>query len=374
MDSRERIYTVLKKHEPADRVPWMFNFGSARGMHPELARKYKQYAGFTEPVYEHFDSDVVCIFSPENDDNDMRISGGLTFNSNGIDPTKYFDEKLLSNKNGYLDPWGNFVTPWERDPFLVHNHAPLSEADSLEEFESYPFPTINEESLRLAKLEADAIRAKGKMSVIHSGSVFEQCWLIRGHQEFLMDMCAEPMFVEALVERVTEWNLELVRKLAAIGVDIFACYDDLGAQRSLQMSPDFYRKYIKPAWKRIWDEIKRLRPDAIIFQHSCGCIQDIIPDMIEIGLDALHPIQPETMDVYKIAENYQKDIAIWGTVSAQKTMPCGTPEDVDNEIRERMERIGKKGSFLLSPANTLGSEVPMENVQAFADAARKYSV
>jgi uroporphyrinogen decarboxylase len=202
--------------------------------------------------------------------------------------------------------------------------------------------------------------------------MYEWTKYIRGEENLYMDYIANPKIVEAMVDKVSNFTGELARRFQEIGLDILSFYDDFGAQDKLQISPGHWRQFVKPAWKRIWEEVRSRNKDSIIFLHSCGCVEEIIPDLIEIGLDVLHPIQPETMDVYEISRKYQKDLALWGTVSNQRTIPLGTPDEIDREIRERVEKMGKKGGFIVSPANIMGPEIPMENIDAFAKACEKY--
>ncbi|MCL4386669.1 MAG: hypothetical protein M1326_10230 [Cyanobacteria bacterium] len=156
------------------------------------------------------------------------------------------------------------------------------------------------------------------------------------------------------------------------GVDILCFYDDLGSQNGLQISPEIFRKFYKPFYKKLWQKIKSDFKNKYIFLHSCGNISEIIADLIECGLDILHPIQPETMDVYSIVKEYKKDLVFWGTMSNQKTFPFGSKEDIFKEVKDRVKNIGSQSGLVLGSSNTLGKDIPIENIKYFTEACKTY--
>jgi uroporphyrinogen decarboxylase len=383
MTSRERVYTTLKEKKPADKVLWSFNFGATQGFNPNLLLQYKRKHQIRKPICEHFDYDIITVLDPDrvhpididgNTDGKIGIEalvGGVGFISNGIDPAEYFQMDTLP-KGGYFDPWGIYHYPWSLDPTFEVYIGPFQGKEDIRELPQYPSPKVDWESIKRAKADIEAIRKSGKASVCYAGSVYEWSHYIRGLEGLMVDMYTDPQAVHLLFNKVGDFVLELSAALQDIDVDILAFYDDFGQQDRLQISPAFWRTFVKPVWKRIWAETKRRNKETIIFLHSCGCIEEIIGDLEEIGLDVLHPLQPETMDVYEVAGRHHGDLALWGTVSAQQTIPFGTPDDLTGEIKERVERIGKNGAFVVSPANIMGPEVPLENIDAFANACETY--
>jgi uroporphyrinogen decarboxylase len=320
-------------------------------------------------IYDHFNYDVVNVLAPEKTGSGW-LAGGVGLMTNGIEKEKYYDTAQIP-QNAFFDPWGICNVPWETDPTFEYFINPLKNIKTLRDIENYPCPKIDEKSLELVGREVREIRDSGRMSSSYSGSLYEWCWNLRGQEEFMTDLYDHPEYVEALTEKVSEFTKILALATVRAGADVLAFYDDAGMQTALQISPVHWRKYIKPGWKKIWEAVKRENSESIIFLHSCGCIEEIIPDLIEIGLDVLHPIQPETMDVYKICEKFGGDIAFWGTVSSQRTIPFGSRQEISDEIKARVEKIGKKGGFVLSPANIMGPEVPFDNISAFAEAAEE---
>jgi uroporphyrinogen decarboxylase len=116
--------------------------------------------------------------------------------------------------------------------------------------------------------------------------------------------------------------------------------------------------------------LRREFPEVLFFLHSCGKIEEILPDLVEVGFDVLHPLQPECHDIDEVVARYQGQVTFWGTVSAQKTLPLGTREEVEREARHRMSLAFTRGNLIPSPANTIGPEVPVENVLVFIEACR----
>jgi uroporphyrinogen decarboxylase len=375
VNSRERIRTTLKKRLRADRVPWTFNFGATQGFNPGLLSRFKKHMGIRGPLADYFDYDIYPVLDPDGDEGKAGLEALVSIidlNSNGIRLEDYYDPGSLP-QGGYLDAWGIYHHPWPGDVTFEVYIPPLKNVTDLRTLRAFPSPTLDAASLQEAKADIERIKSrKQKMTVSYCGSVYEWTKSIRGEDAFFVDLYENPEFVETLVEKVADFTLSFSGALQAAGLDVLSYYDDFGAQDRLQISPRHWRRFIKPAWARIWKIIKERNKDTIIFLHSCGCVEEVIPDLIEIGLDVLHPIQPETMDVYRIASQYQSALALWGTISCQKTLPLGKPEDVEREIAERVERIGSKGAFMVSPANIMGPDVPLQNIEAFFKACQKY--
>ena len=155
-------------------------------------------------------------------------------------------------------------------------------------------------------------------------------------------------------------------------MDIIHLGDDVGMQDRMLISPELWREWLKPRMARIIAQSRRIRPDILFFYHSDGFIEPIIPDLIEIGINALNPVQPECMDPEEIKKTYGDRLAFWGTVGIQHTLPFGSPDDVEAEVKHRIETVGKNGGLYLSPAHVIAPEVPHENLHAFVKAAKKY--
>jgi uroporphyrinogen decarboxylase len=146
-----------------------------------------------------------------------------------------------------------------------------------------------------------------------------------------------------------------------------AISDDYGTQKALLMSPETWRAFLKPLLAGIYSLGKA--HGCTIFHHSCGSISAIVPDMIEIGLDILHPIQPEVTDVYRLKREYGKHLTLCGGVRTQDRLPRGSPEEVRQEVRKLKQQLGRDGGYILEPGITLQADVPLENLVAMIDEA-----
>jgi uroporphyrinogen decarboxylase len=205
------------------------------------------------------------------------------------------------------------------------------------------------------------------------GSLFETCWYLRGQEQLLVDLYDNPDVATALLDTVNNTMIEGARRLAQSGVDILRLGDDVGSQRAMLMSPEVWRTWFKPRLKNLIAAAKQVNPDILVFYHSDGNIEPIIPDLIEIGLDILNPVQPECMDPVKVKSEYGDRLAFWGTIGTQTTMPFGDTDEVRRVVRERIDTLGPEG-LLLAPTHVLEPDVPWENIVAFVEAVEEYRV
>jgi uroporphyrinogen decarboxylase len=205
-----------------------------------------------------------------------------------------------------------------------------------------------------------------------SGTLFECAWLLRGLEDLLVDFVIHPTLAAALLDKLTASGIESATRLARAGVDILLTGDDVGTQRGMLMSPKMWRKWLKPRLAEIIAASKGAKPDLIIFYHSDGDIEPIIPELIEIGVDVLNPVQPECMDPVHLKREYGGELAFWGTIGTQTTMPFGTPDEVKATVVERIETVGQGGGLLLAPTHVLEPDVPWENIAAFFEAIDEY--
>jgi uroporphyrinogen decarboxylase len=182
---------------------------------------------------------------------------------------------------------------------------------------------------------------------------FEQAVKLRGYENFLIDLSTNSGFASALLEKITEiiigfWDVYL----AAVGdqVQIVCQGDDIGMQTGLIISPKMYRKFIKPCHKRIYDFI-HLRTKAKLFMHSCGAIFDVIPDLIEAGVDILNPIQRNAakMDIMKIKETFGKDICLWGGgIDINQLGKDISLDQIDGEVKRSLDILAKGGGYVFA--------------------------
>jgi len=203
-------------------------------------------------------------------------------------------------------------------------------------------------------------------------TIFEVSWQLRGMENLLLDFLENKPFAIYLLDFITEMRRFMIRRFAEAGVDHIHLGDDMGTQRGMLISPKMWREWFKERMRSIILVAKKVNPEVIISYHSDGNIEKIIPELIEIGIEVLNPVQPEAMDPVKLKQKYGNKLAFWGTVGTQSTMPFGTPKEVKKVVKQRIETVGDGGGLLISPTHMLEPEVPWENIRAFFEAVEEY--
>ncbi len=204
------------------------------------------------------------------------------------------------------------------------------------------------------------------------GHTYETAWQIRGYEEFLTDLMLHPELAEALLDRLANRNCIVATAAARAGVDYLRLGDDVANQRSLMFPPDLWRRIFKPRLARIIAAGRRENPGIDVWYHSDGNIEAIIPDLIEVGVTILNPVQPECMDPVKLYREYGRDLVLDGTIGTQTVMPFGTPRDVTDTVQRTIDQLGQAGGLILSPTHVLEPEVPIANIEAFFAACDTY--
>lgn len=203
-------------------------------------------------------------------------------------------------------------------------------------------------------------------------TIFEVSWYIRGMENLFSDMMLQPDLAETLLDRITEMRVFQAQTYARADVDILDLGDDVATQRGMLMSPKMWHHWLKPRLARVIGAAKAIKPDILVQYHSDGDCRDVIPELIEVGVDILNPVQPECMDPAEIKTQYGDRLAFSGTVGTQTTMPHGTPAEVKAVVKERIATVGEGGGLLIAPTHVLEPDVPWENVIALVEAVEEY--
>ena len=255
---------------------------------------------------------------------------------------------------------------------MTRMHHPLKGADE-NEINNYPFPVVDD--LRITEfrkninnIHESGLAAFGFMQM----TVFEASWYLRSMEDLMTDMLTESREGTILLDRITEFACSKAKEYAAAGTDILSLGDDIGTQNSLMIDEFTWSRWLQPRLKRVIDTAREVKPDILIFYHSCGYITPFIDQLIDIGIDILNPIQPECMDFDEIHERFGNRLSFWGTLGTQHLLPYGTKEEVKRVALSRLNKCGGKGGIVIGPTHMVEPEVPWDNLIAIKDAAREF--
>ena len=257
-------------------------------------------------------------------------------------------------------------TPW--GPMREDLPGALAEAESLAELQAFDWPPPD--LLDHAALPALCARHDGFALIYGFADVWQRPALVRGWERFFLDMAERPEWAHLLCRKFTDFYLEdYTRAAAATGgrIDLYLVISDLGSQRGPLISPAMFREFAAPYLSEVFDRIHELGGRAMF--HSCGAIERFIPDLIELGVDLLDPIQPigAEMQPERLKAEYGERLCFHGGIDMQRLLPRGTADEVRTQVRRYCDVLGAGGGYILSPAHLFQPDVPPENILAMYD-------
>ena len=196
-------------------------------------------------------------------------------------------------------------------------------------------------------------------------SLHERAWTLRGMTDLFMDMIDHPSFMHDLLDAICEWNLKVIANFLEHDLDAIHFGDDWGQQRGLQMGGEHWRTFYRPRLARMYKAVRDAGKYVTI--HSCGKVDELFDDLVEMGLNCFNPFQPEVMDVYALHSEYFGRLAFHGGVSTQRLLPYGSPEDVRKEVNRMIDSLGRRGGLIVAPAHAIPPDVPVDNILAMLD-------
>ena len=265
----------------------------------------------------------------------------------------------VRNKNGlYSDEFG---VVWDRsvDPD-IGIPRPLITPDNLDEY-SWPDPT---DEKRFIPLQENIKAKPDKFQVMAVDfALYERAWCLRGMEHLLMDFVENREFVGSLMDHILRFNLKLMATAFEKYPKIDAVYfgDDFGSQTGLIMGAKIWREMIKPRLARQYGFARSAGKK--VFIHSCGKVQELFDDFIEIGVECFNPFQPEVMDVHHLLDEYHGRLAFHGGVSTQRLLPYGEVKEVEAEVDSLLAR-GRRGGYIIAPAHATPADAKVENICA----------
>jgi uroporphyrinogen decarboxylase len=268
----------------------------------------------------------------------------------------------------YTDEWGiewkqcEYTTPYGKGSYTEMATHPLADDAALENYRPPDpnRPELYQDAARTLRDFQDEFWIVG----VTVTTIFECAWALRGLEQMLMDFALSPEIAERILDIPYQYHLAAAKRLVQMGVDMVWTGDDVGGQNAMIISPGCWRKYLKPRMANFIAELKAINPQVKVAYHSDGMIVPIIPELIEIGVDVLNPIQPASMDPAEIKRQFGKNLCFWGSIDEQHTLPFGTSAEVRREVEERLNTIGKNGGLILAPTHHVQLDTPMENFWA----------
>ncbi len=353
MKHRERVIAALD-HQAPDRCPFQASFT------PEFAERLRV---------------------------DLQIKGRKVHNPHGGGNTyeleRAIGEDMLLVSVGwansyyqqsgeYNDEWGitwkpsEYTTPFGTGHYTEPMGHPLADDQAAWRYQA-PDPHRQE-------LYQDAANTIGNFKDeywivgVTVTTIFECAWALRGYERLLSDFVLHPDLADHVLEIPYRYHLTAAKKLVEIGVDMIWTGDDVGAQNRMLISPRHWRQYLKPRMANFVAELKAINPRVKVAYHSDGFIYPIIPELIEIGIDVLNPVQPASMDPALLKKEFGDRLCFWGSIDEQHTLPFGTPDEVASEVANRLRTLGKDGGLILGPTHHVQLDTPLENFWAMMGA------
>jgi len=354
MNSRDRTFLALE-HRSGDRVPIDFWATTAvvQRLETELG---KSYAEFLDAY-----------------DVDFRYIQGPTYIGPPLAP--------------HTDIWGvgriavASGSPGQAERYSEVMKGPLIDAETPEDIEAYGhWPDPDMFDYDVIEQQCDVI-LQGERVVVFMGdrlnriAQFKPAMYLRGTEDIFMDLAAQQEIAQAIFRKIREFYLVYLERIldAAKGkIDIVLTGDDFGAQNGLLISADMWRKFIKPGFAGYIDLIKRHK--TLAMHHTCGSVVDIIPDMIECGLDILQSIQPEAkgMSLAHLKELFGKDLCFQGGISIQKTMPFGSRDEIRHEVKTIADIVKQDAGYIFCTSHNIQGDTPVENIVTLMEAYLQY--
>ncbi|MCB9770311.1 MAG: uroporphyrinogen decarboxylase [Candidatus Omnitrophica bacterium] len=329
MDRRERVVRSLN-HQESDFIPYEISF--------TLAAHDKMAAATGDPEFEdQIGSHITAV----------GLIGGT---------------EEVPDRPGYFRDF--FGVLWNRS---VDRDIGVVEQFRLPDptLEGFALPEPDLETVRRASQELENRDSDCYKMVALGFSLFERAWTFRGMENLLMDMVLNPSFVEDLLDRICEFNLQVIDAALDYDFDGFYFGDDWGQQSGMIMGPGHWRRFIKPRVTLMYERVKSKGKHVI--QHSCGDISPILSDLIEMGLDLYQTFQPEIYDISRVKQEYGRDLSFWGGISSQKLLAHGTPDEVRETTIQTMRIMGADGGYIVAPSHGVPGDIPVENVRSLVD-------
>ena len=362
MKHRDRVVMSLSHEEP-DRCPMQISFT------PEFADRLRPSVNIASASHHN----------PHGGGNTYELERALgedmLLTSVGWANSYYANDLFNAGRDTYTDSWGvtfrnsTYSTRFGQGFYTEMVGHPLADDSAVA---GYRAPDPDAPDLYSeAQWVLDTFKGEYWIVGVTVTTIFETAWALRGYEKLLMDFVTAPEAADAILDIPYAYHLSAAERLTRMGVDMIWIGDDIGTQSSMLMSPDTWRRFLKLRMARFISTIKSINPALMVAYHSDGCIYPVIPELIEIGVDVLNPVQPRSMDPAVLKEKYGRQLCFWGSIDEQHTLPFGSTQEVRREVASRLETIGKGGGLIIGPTHHVQLDTPVENVLALVDAVTR---
>lgn len=399
MNSREIVRCALN-HKEQDLIPIDFGAMRSTGISAIAYNKLKEYLNINSGetrVYDIFQQ----LAEPEEEI--VKIMGADVVQLHRYEPA--FGINIMEWKEGTLPDGSKCMFPKDYNPvvnakgeqeiwagntliakmpeggiyFDVVNH-PYWGIKTFDEIDNVPLNSISETEIDYLKKQVQYLYENTDKAILGSfgGSIFETGQLDWGYEEFFINLALEPDLMHYYFDRITnQYILDLIKYLDAVGdyIDVIQLGDDLGTQETTQVSVDMYRQMIKPYHSKLFRYIRNNYPNVRVFLHSCGAIYDLIPDLIDAGVEVLNPIQlsAKGMEPVRLKREFGKDLTFWGGgCNMQTTATFGTIDDISREVRELIKIFAPGGGFVFNQVHNIQANISPKKIMAIYNTAQKY--
>jgi uroporphyrinogen decarboxylase len=379
MKPRDRVMLALNHQEP-DRIPIDLGASICSSIHKNAYLELKKHLGMEVEELKMLDYIQQLPYLDEA----LLERFGVDFRLVQLPAATAPDVDIFEEGDYYafMDRWGSKLhMPKDGGFYFDWVDFPIKEP-TLEALDAYtwPQPDPPEANARLreqAKYLYENTDYALVGNAIIGGGIFEQPARVMGLENFFMALVTEPKFADRLMGQITDIYIESCNNyLEQVGeyLHVLTCWDDICGQDGWLIAPDLYRRMIKPKERRLVEAIKS-KTDAKVYYHGCGAVFDLIPDLIDVGFDILNPVQVSArgMDTKRLKEEYGEDIVFWGGgVDTQHVLPFGTPQEVADEVKRRIDDLAPGGGFVFAAVHNIQALVPPENIVAAFETALEY--
>jgi len=364
MNSKQRVRAALSRSAVPDRVPLQFDLCAN---HLEsFARIHGMQVNYSDAYYEDLKYRISA--------NDLRTAMGSDCVVVGAGLASGF--RLAPDSDGCIT--NEFGMRMRQGALYMEVvEPPLAHCHNAQDLCPFRMPNPRDPA-RYQKAQSEIARFGPDYFVIGDCelTMFEMSWQLVGMQKYMEDLAMRASYVEPLLELAHDWSLGIAQELAQLDIDAIWFGDDFGSQTGLLMSPRMWRRVFKPLYGEIFAAVKAANPDILIIMHSDGAVAQLLPDLIEIGLDVFNPVQPNVPghEPQALKDQFGDRLSFFGAIDQQSLLPDGTPDQIRADVRSKIEILGRDGGYMAAPAHIIQSDTSVQNVTAFIDAVKRYGV